>query len=190
MRKKLDRYNSIRSNIRTGDIILFSGRGPVSWVIKSFTKSRYSHVGIAYREGPFLLIFESTTLNRRLAGVYPMLLRRKLVKASGKVYVRHLNTPLEHANRTAMVDRMRELYGRPYEKSWRDLILTGLGAASLDSTGSESLSCGETVADLLQYAGILGKELKPTQFSPESFSSKRQLPTLNDYDWGEEIRIL
>lgn len=47
----------IRTPLRTGDILLFRGRGLISWAIRSVTLSPYSHVAIAYVDGlvPFCL---------------------------------------------------------------------------------------------------------------------------------------
>lgn len=40
------KYSDIRHNLCTGDIVLFSGAGMVSNVIKWATRSKWSHVGM------------------------------------------------------------------------------------------------------------------------------------------------
>jgi hypothetical protein len=65
----LDKYNQIRDSVRTGDVFAFSGKGNTSNLIKHFTFSKYSHVGMALWITPMhslvnrLFIIESTTLN-------------------------------------------------------------------------------------------------------------------------------
>jgi hypothetical protein len=65
----LDKYNQIRDTVRTGDVFAFSGKGNTSNLIKNFTHSKYSHVGMALWITPLhslvnrLFIIESTTLN-------------------------------------------------------------------------------------------------------------------------------
>ena len=36
-------------SLETGDVLLFSGRGPVSAVIRVFTRSPWSHIGLVVR---------------------------------------------------------------------------------------------------------------------------------------------
>src|SRR5688500_18814624 len=66
---KLERYEKLRSSIRTGDCILFSGKGRESNLIKRVTISKFSHVGMALwltpvsTDEPRLFLIESTTLN-------------------------------------------------------------------------------------------------------------------------------
>jgi hypothetical protein len=57
-------YNIHRGSINTGDIILFSGKGRISNIIKWVSKSKWSHVGVAIKikEFDMILCLESTTL--------------------------------------------------------------------------------------------------------------------------------
>ena len=61
------RYEEARANIQTGDIVLFSGKGGISSAIKWFTRSGWSHVGMALRVEEFdtVLLWESTTHRER-----------------------------------------------------------------------------------------------------------------------------
>ena len=43
------KYQDIRSQLKTGDILLFSGKGGISEGIKFFTLSKWSHVGMVYK---------------------------------------------------------------------------------------------------------------------------------------------
>lgn len=46
---KLDLYNSVRDNIRTGDAVLWKSKSLVGFVIQKFCKSPYNHVSMAVR---------------------------------------------------------------------------------------------------------------------------------------------
>jgi len=94
------KYEEIRAKIRTGDIVLFSGKGGISHGIKLETNSRWSHVGMALRlpEWDTVLLWESTTLSnlediidgRKKRGVQLVLLSDRMKKYDGEVTVRHL----------------------------------------------------------------------------------------------------
>jgi hypothetical protein len=43
------RYSDVCDAIQTGDVLLFRGRRWYSWLIRFWTQSVYSHVGVAYR---------------------------------------------------------------------------------------------------------------------------------------------
>jgi Permuted papain-like amidase enzyme, YaeF/YiiX, C92 family len=57
------KYEGIRAELRTGDIVFCSGKYFFSKAIQGFTKSVWSHVGIIYRDEPLgrVLILESET---------------------------------------------------------------------------------------------------------------------------------
>jgi hypothetical protein len=52
-------YEGIRHKIRDGDILLYKGQGIISWAIKKFTRSEYSHAGIAVRWNNRLMVMEA-----------------------------------------------------------------------------------------------------------------------------------
>ena len=68
-RKEINRipavkYNEIRNNLKTGDLVFCSGDYTFSKIIQSFTKSVWSHVGIIYYDAALdrMLILESEKL--------------------------------------------------------------------------------------------------------------------------------
>jgi hypothetical protein len=52
-------YNDARGYINSGDVILWEGKGLAARLVRWFTKSRWSHVGIALWSGPRLLVLDS-----------------------------------------------------------------------------------------------------------------------------------
>lgn len=51
-------YSQARSTIQDGDVLLFRGRGLVSWLIRSYGRSPYSHAAMALWVGNVLLCLE------------------------------------------------------------------------------------------------------------------------------------
>ena len=43
-------YKDIRSELKTGDIVLFSGKYPISWLIRTVTGKEWSHVGMVLND--------------------------------------------------------------------------------------------------------------------------------------------
>ena len=96
-------YQQLRKKIKTGDLVLFSGKGGVSDWIKLFTGSKFSHIGLALvlsdDDQDMVLLLESTTLNdiediesgqiRRGVQLVPLSERVRTYK--GKVYLRPLS---------------------------------------------------------------------------------------------------
>ncbi len=54
------RYSAERAGVRDGDIILFRGKTWLSWLIRLFTRSPYSHAGIVGWWGERLMVLEAT----------------------------------------------------------------------------------------------------------------------------------
>jgi hypothetical protein len=68
------RYRAARSLIRSGDVILFRGRGPIALLIRSLTHSDYDHCAVAWVIGGRVLLVEA----RMLGGVRVNPLSRRL----------------------------------------------------------------------------------------------------------------
>lgn len=107
-------YESVRPNIRTGDVIAFSGKGLVSDLIKLVTKSPISHVAIVMGVGmgsdggahdPRLMLCESTTqcsdpdaeFGEIVKGVQYHFLSQRIERYEGDVYWLKLRPPQLHA---------------------------------------------------------------------------------------------
>lgn len=73
-------YDDVREKIRNGDILLYKGRGFVSWAIKFFTRSEYSHAGIAVWWYDRLMVMEALS-----KGVIVNPLRRSVGRYKGSV---------------------------------------------------------------------------------------------------------
>lgn len=105
---RLEKYIRIRDSLNTGDLVFFSGKGHISSIIKNFTNSKYSHVGMVLKlDLPLLsqektFIIESTTLNNQKdiildeyrKGVQIIPLAQRIEAYDGSVSIYKLNQPL------------------------------------------------------------------------------------------------
>jgi len=130
-------YADIREHIRSGDLLAWSGRSIGARIIRHWTGSRISHVGLAMWVGPRLFSVEA------LPGI--------------GVTMRLLSTalPLQWSPLELSPERWQSAeefalrtLGRGY--SWLDAILAGLG---LPPRQWDKYQCAEFVLDVLARAG-------------------------------------
>lgn len=89
--------------LNSGDILAFGGRGLVSKVIRAWTCSRISHVGIVCERAGVPLLWESTTLSdlpcmlcgRFTRGVQAVIPSERIARYDGHVWRLRVKRPLE-----------------------------------------------------------------------------------------------
>lgn len=169
--------------LRTGDLVLFAGRGLVGDTIRLFTRSYWSHVGMVYRapaQGRLMLL-ESTNMSstpdlirgRPVSGVALVPLAVRIEAYRGAVAIRQRLGEPPGAQRLRMLDRMvRRLLHRPYKNYVLTLardLCTGYQLAP-DRSG---LFCSELVAELYRRLGWLPRETRASLYVPAHFASPR-----------------
>ncbi|MDD5753754.1 MAG: YiiX/YebB-like N1pC/P60 family cysteine hydrolase [Methylococcales bacterium] len=201
------KYKEIRDQLKTGDIILFSGKGGISDGIKLFTFSEWSHVGMVYRlNDPFdergsVFCWESTTLSniedadsgRLTKGVQRVELSERLEKcfSSGyKICIRQLSKPLDDGMIRKLNEFRHEVSGRPYEKSKLELLKAAYdGIFGLNKEDLSSLFCSELVAEAYQRMGLLTEALPSNEYTPKDFSIERHLSLQLGYQLEHEMFV-
>lgn len=162
------KYSEIRNQLKTGDILLFSGKGGISEGIKFFTLSKWSHVGMVYKiDDPLdakgsVFCWESTTLGeindadtgKLTKGVQRVELSERLERCFAKGYeisVRQLSKTLTDDMIRALNNFRHEVSGRPYEKDKIELIKSAYdGIFGENKEDLSSLFCSELVAEAYQ----------------------------------------
>lgn len=201
--KLIDRYNEIRPTLKTGDIVLFSGKGWSSRLIKWGTNSKWSHVGIvvAIPEWDLVFLWESNaqqkiidlSTGKQLVGVQLVLLSEKIQNYQGTIAFRHLVEPQAGARDTFienLVEFRKTVKEKPYERepwSLARLAFWRMKKSPLFKSDNSSLFCSELIADAYQATGILSKELLPCSYHPGAFSEENNIPFLNGWKLGPEI---
>jgi hypothetical protein len=177
------KYSEIRSDLNTGDIVLFSGKGTVSNVIKWFTKSRWSHVGMVIRslELDMLLLWESTTLSKikdihsgvAKQGVQLVALSERMASYEGSIGIRQLEDYCPTPRATENLLKLRaELKDRPYEQSKLELFKSAYDGpfGSNQAEDLSSIFCSEMVAEAYQRMGLISNNYLSNEFTPADFA--------------------
>ncbi|KAF0807516.1 hypothetical protein A167_02848 [Alcanivorax sp. S71-1-4] len=173
----------LAGTLRTGDLLLFAGRGPISDTIRFFTRSHWSHIGMVVRlpEHDTPLILESTTLSESadihvgapVAGVGLVPIMKRIEEYDGDIALRQrLGEPLTDAQQRMVARIARRLHQRPYKNYVLTLArdtVTGFRRRP-DFSG---MFCSELVAEIYRRLGWLAREQRPSLLVPGHFGSER-----------------
>ena len=183
------KYQDIRKSLKTGDIVLSSGKGGISTAIKWVTKSKWSHIGMVLRipDYEMVLVWEATTLSniadvragKARKGEQLVPLRERINKYVGEAVIRQLSVgnagqswKLTTAQTKNLAKLRSKFKGRPYEKSQRELLRAAYDGPWGDNVEDfSSLFCSELVAAAYQTLGFLGGQLPANEFTPADFRS-------------------
>jgi len=140
--------------MKPGDVIAFGGRGIVSWIIRKWTRSPISHVGIVSRvmTGGIdsIRVMESTSLDG-FTGVTETRLSQRLAHYRGEIYW----LPLSQRRRNALNLKLYYQYiyameGRAYD-AWQ-----AIRSATFDGAEShDKLFCSELAAGALEAGRVI-----------------------------------
>jgi hypothetical protein len=180
----MNKYSAVRDQMKTGDVIAFSGKGRTSNIIKWKTNSDISHVGIVLNtvmeEGfdQSVMLIESTSLvnlpdaetKELIKGVQIHWLSKRLETYDGQAYWVPLAKPLEDYEAL----NMRHWLRRKHAKKTKYDTVQALGSALdvLDGLGLENepdfnlLFCSELVTKALKIAGRVPENINPSEMTP------------------------
>jgi len=203
-RRRAAEYSEIRSDLKTGDLVLFSGASVFSSVIKWAIGGKWSHVGVVVRAPQFpgrVLLWESTRLadladvetGRAAAGVQLVFLSERLARYAGEFKLRQLDRPVTAEMDQAFAKRRAELAGRPYELEKRELLEAAVDSwfRALKEERLNSLFCSELVAEAYQAMGLLPEPpdgLPSCEYTPRDFA-RRSVRLQRGYLLGRIIAI-
>ena len=169
-------YVDIRDDLKTGDLVLFSGKGGISRWIKRFTRSEWSHCGliVKFEAEDVVALFESTTLSdltdmvsgKKREGVQLVSFSDRLRNYNGKVAVRRLAVPLNEEQLAEFHKFRREFARVHYERSYWELLKAGLGWNRTEDLSS--VFCSELCAEGYQRFGLLGESPASNSYTPKT----------------------
>lgn len=167
-------YSSVRQDLDTFDIVLWSGTGQLSRFIQRGTFSLWSHVGMVIKmPGDLLMLWEST-FDETSNGVQLTPLSKSVY---GTVAVRKMNMTRTPDMFDKLMATRKELEGRPFEESWTEFLLAGYdGPFGRNTRDITTLFCAELIAETLQQVGLLGTDIASNEFTPKDFSSESSSP--------------
>lgn len=182
-------YREIRSSLKTGDVVLFSGNGLVAMGIRAGTRSKWSHVGMVYVLDGEVFIWESSKVfsakdmetGRQKKGVQLNLMSTRVEEVTGVVAVRRLANPL-NASQLSEVKKFRQYAkGRAYEQNEIELVRSALpGFLDNQKEDLSSLFCSELVAEAYQRASLLKDNPPSNSYVPNDFAVMGKL-------WGNSL---
>jgi hypothetical protein len=206
IREAMMQYAAVRGQLKTGDVILFSGKSGISEGIKFFTLSKWSHVGMVYKfndpldEKGTVFCWESTTIGnvedadtgRLTNGVQRVELSERLERCFAQRYeisIRPLNKDLTPDMILQLNNFRHEVSGRPYERNKIELIKSALDGHIFKENKEDlsSLFCSELLAESFQRIGLLPEDVPSNEYTPKDFSQEKGLKLLNGYTLGSEM---
>lgn len=186
------------SNLRTGDIFLFSGKGWVSNIIKLFTFSNVSHVGMVivdtqkYSEP---MLWESTTLSnlkdyesgKPKAGVQLVSVRERIATYNGTITLRRLrNVAFSQNEMQAFNTFYQQVKNHGYEASKWELAASAMPIGN-QSEDLSTIFCSELVAEGYQQLGMLPHNVPSNNYTPKDFTEQVNLKLLKGTLGAEEL---
>ena len=197
------RYEALRHKLKTGDIVLYSGKGPLSATIRFVTRSRWSHIGLVLqlpKEFDCLTVWESTTGSRIedlmsgeiLRGVQLVPLSERVRLYDGDIAVRRLlDFKLTSKRLKKLMKLRKELRGKPYEQDFLELIRAALDGplTTPNEEDLRSIFCSELVAEAYQTLGLLDETMASNEYTPADFGASRRLKLKKGGRLGKEILL-
>lgn len=184
--------DDVCESVDSGDIILFSDRSRNAFFVTTFCASRWSHVGIIYREsGKDPCILEAVKdqghdidvrKNAPQAGVRLIDLKTHLRNFSGySVAIRFLGSKEEldirsqlRALMTEQIGKFIELYhAKPYQDKYLLFVIARFGIFQQNFETVSAFFCSELVAMCYVMAGLLDTH-SSCSFLPDSFSQTNE----------------
>lgn len=177
-------YENIRTLMKPGDVIAFSGKDIPSAVVKLGTRSRYVHVAIVlcvnhfHPCGDSVLIAEShidsslpsVGTGECILGVQTQWLSHRLATCQGPVWWAALKSPLTDAG---MLNMQTWLYAVEQQRIPYDFVqAVGAAVDCLDCIGLTNptnydyLFCSELVTRSLQLAGVIDESINASEQTP------------------------
>ena len=189
---------AIMENLRTGNIVLFSGRCTISKLIRLLSWSKWSHVGMIINDDPqypFPLLYESThndtikglDVGDYTQGVQIVPFLDRLMTYNGSIGLRRVISPCYNQRHQLRLYRTK-MIGVPFEKN----ILEVLASAELfrwlrKDENLSSVFCSEHHAEATMALGWLNRDKPSNHYSPKFFAKNNDY--LNGVSFGK-IEIL
>lgn len=175
--------------LKTGDLILFSGRTFAARLVQVFTGSYWSHIGVVVRlpeYGDVPLLWESTRASKLADirhcqiqdGLQLVSLAEKISSYPGEVFVRRLRGAGAVRTRSRLLKPLlRQWRAHPYCNfalkqfiAWRH----GCEAAQWQRGGF----CSEFVAEVYKHLQLLPSDKRSIDYVPGDFGPESSLPLL------------
>ena len=171
MENKISRYEEVRPQIKNGDVIMYEGKSMVPKLVSWFTRSPYSHAGIAVWWNERLMVMEAVMQGVRVAP-----LSRNIYQHKGNVEWFSCRKEIAEEDRLRMVIFAQEELGKSFAR-WKAVlfglkILLNRNLSKKDQLRMENkLFCSQYVAQIYNSIGLDLKKNREDRFmSPEDIA--------------------
>lgn len=180
------KYDEIRGSLKTGDMVLFSGKGFISNIIKLATGSKWSHVGMVLEisDYSFMALWESTKISDMpdlidgeiKKGVQIQQLSTRIKYYDGEVGIRRLSAHVTNKMEAELGKLIDKLRGRPYEESELELLKSVYDLPGGKNEGDlSSVFCSESFAEGYKVMGLLPDSTISNELTPKDLSKMETL---------------
>jgi len=195
--KYLNHYDTgKRDGLKTGDTLLYSGRGPASLTIQIGTGCKWSHIGTIIRDDlDIVMSWESTMLVKQPSldsgiiesGVMLLDLGRRIREYDGEIAVRRLHAPLTVAEIAIMMEMRHEFHQVAYEKKIIELVKSAYdGPFGANIEDLSTLFCSEMWAAFYKRINLLPEKKPSNEYTPEDGSRDNLNHILGSIDYLKE----
>ncbi|PTQ89986.1 hypothetical protein [Agitococcus lubricus] len=184
-------YQTLKQQLQTGDLVLFSGTSWSSRLVQVFTLSRWSHIALVVRLPEYpdqLLLWEVTRASKlhdiqhgqSMDGVQLVNLDAKLASYQGQVAIRRLKTKLNEQQR---LQHLRHLLAAWRHKPYCNIVRKNLYAwwhgNAASSIGHQGGFCSELIAEIYQRWQLLPADRPARYYVPQDFAPSAALKLVN-----------
>ena len=167
-------YSKNRNKIKDGDVLLYEGKGFLSWVIKKLSHSKYSHAGMVAWWNDRLMVIEAIR-----KGVVVTTLSRNVTRYHGNVELYTSRKNIPEKSRLKMIKFAQKELGKEY--NFLELAVIGIKIffnklVRLNKLKDERLICSQFVAEVYESIGIEIKEnVVPPFVTPADIAESKAL---------------
>lgn len=182
--KRQESLSTILPRVKTGDLLLVSYRNVSGYVVKIFTQSIWTHVGLVYREGRDIYVLECGYYHPGLKDIIknPILQWLQLSESSPMVWIPLEGGEVSNQDLNQQLEKIGHGIFPKHLYKWLPAVIRVPYRPKTDRV----FFCSELIAYLFQELGIMKKEYRPSSYSPKDFMS-RKITLEKPYFLGEPV---
>ena len=185
---------------KTGDLILLSGRGRDSSVVKGWSGCLWSHIGMIVEDletkDKYLYNSDACSSRRNASdGKYKEGVQLNDLKVYLETYPGYaFYCPLIGNPETNIIEAIRALNGINFNRDWIELLRCthGKGGGCLGSKQErvDLYFCSQLVAQIYYFMGVIGDRIPFNEYHPASFVGELDADWINNCHAGELLWVV
>tara|TARA_R110000851_G_scaffold227519_4_gene380330 strand:- start:469 stop:1086 length:618 start_codon:yes stop_codon:yes gene_type:complete len=192
-------YYTIYDELKTGDLIFFSGKGLIARAIRFFSGCAYSHVGMVLvlkiKNKRELVILESNGKSFIVdyhtgdfkSGVSIVNLTTKLHSYNGNIGIKQLSKPMDNDHKSKIESLIHHVKHLGYTMSLYGLLSSIFKLKPCEEV--KSLFCSQLVVIILKKVGLIKTDIPPEWYTPCELSFIDILDSEYSYSKVEQLSL-